>query len=251
MFTPGQRDQLRETLIEAARSDERVTGAALTGSAAMGAEDAWSDIDLALGIAGRADASQVMADWTRSMYRDHGAVHHFDVVRGATVFRVFLLGSTLQVDIAFWPEAEFGPIAPSFRLMFGTPAEPGRAAEPAAAELIGLGWLYALHARSSINRGRAWQAEYMISGIRDQALALACVRHRLPAAQGRGIDRLPPEVTEPIAGALVRSLAASELSRAFTAACEGLLAEASLADTALASRLAGPVTELTRATWQA
>lgn len=249
VFTPSQRDQLRETLIQAARSDERVTGAALTGSAAVNAEDEWSDIDLALGIADWADAGQVLADWTGLMYRDHGAVHHLDVMRGATVFRVFLLGSTLQVDIAFWPEAKFGPTAPTFRLIFGTPAEPERGAEPAAAELIGLGWLYALHARSSVARGRAWQAEYMISGIRDHVLALACVRHRLPAVQGRGIDRLPPEVTAPVAAVLVRSPDGSELCRAFTAACEALLAEAALADPALASRLAGPVAELTLVTW--
>jgi hypothetical protein len=33
-----------------------------------------------------------------------------------------------------------------------------------------MGWLYALHARSSIARGRVWQAEYMISWV-DAGLA--------------------------------------------------------------------------------
>jgi hypothetical protein len=31
-----------------------------------------------------------------------------DVVFERTVFRVFLLENTLQVDLAFWPEADFG-----------------------------------------------------------------------------------------------------------------------------------------------
>jgi hypothetical protein len=247
VFTPEERDQLRQTLIQAARSDGRVTGAALTGSAARNAEDEWSDIDIALGVDSRADLRQVIADWTGLMYRSHSALHHLDVTSGATVYRVFLLGSTLQVDIAFGPEADFGPVSPSFRLIFGSAAERDYASDPGAAELIGLGWLYALHARSSIARGRPWQAEYMISGVRDQVLALACVRHGLPAAQGRGIDRLPPEVTAPVADGLVRSLHTSELSRAFSAAADALLAEAGLADAELARRLTGPLRELTRA----
>jgi hypothetical protein len=167
----------------------------------------------------------VLADWTGLMYRQHGALHHMDVLSGATVYRVFLLASTLQVDIAFAPEAEFGAILPTFRLIFGPAVDRAPAPAPGVAELIGLDWLYALHARSSIARGRAWQAEYMISGVRDHMLALACLRHGLPAVQGRGMDRLPPGATAAIAGALVRSLDLAELGRAFLAAAETLPAE--------------------------
>src|SRR5262249_31456028 len=150
MFTPEERAQLRDGLIAATRADTRITGAALTGSAAAGAEDRWSDIDLALAVAASADPGRLVADWTDRVYREGGAVHHLDVYRGATLFGVFLLGSTLQVDIAFWKEAEFGAYGPTFRLLFGT-ANPPRERPPLdAAGLIGMGWLYALHARSSI-----------------------------------------------------------------------------------------------------
>jgi len=50
VFTPEDRGRLRAVLIAAARADERLSGTALTGSAALDAEDRWSDIDLALGI---------------------------------------------------------------------------------------------------------------------------------------------------------------------------------------------------------
>ena len=173
-------------------SSKRVPIRAAFLLAALGAEDRWSDIDLALGLAADADLGEVMADWTQVMYRDHGAVDHLDIAPRATVYRVFLLASTLQVDLAFSPAAEFGAIAPTFRLIFGTPAERPQSPPPGAAELVGMGWVYALHARSSIARGRAWQAEYMISGVRDHVLALACLRHGVPAVQGRGMDRLPP-----------------------------------------------------------
>ena len=245
MFTPEDRARLRDALIAAARADPRITGAALTGSASVGAEDRWSDIDLALSVAGGADAGRVVADWTERMYRDGGAVHHLDVYLGDTLFRVFLLANTLQVDLAFWPEAQFGAIGPTFRLLFGTANERPFRPPPAAAGLIGMGWLYALHARSSIARGRAWQAEYMVSGMRDQVLALACLRHGVPAVEGRGIDRLPPEATAAVAAGLVRSLDAAELRRAFGVVSEALLAEVGRADAGLAGRLSAPLKELT------
>lgn len=223
VFSIEDRERLREELVSLARADARVSGAALTGSAALGREDRWSDIDLALCIADEADRAQVIADWSDRMYDEHAAVHHLDVSRGETVYRVFLLGSTLQVDISFWSPAEFGATGPSFRLLFGTGAKARSAAVPTAGELIGMAWLYALHARSSIARGRVWQAEYMISGVRDQVLALACLRHGVPAVQGRGMDSLPREATAGIAQALVRSLDILELRRAFDAVTEALL----------------------------
>jgi hypothetical protein len=108
-----------------------------------------------------------------------------------------------------------------------------------------MGWLYALHARSSIARGRVWQAEYMISGVRDQVLALACLRHGVPAVQARGIDSLPGEATATVTDSLVRSLDPAELRRAFVAVTDALVAEIERADAGLASRLATPLRELT------
>jgi hypothetical protein len=104
--------------------------------------------------------------------------------------------------------------------------------------------LYALHARSSIARGRAWQAEYMISGLRDHVLALACLRHGVPAVQARGIDSLPPETTAAVAGALVRSLDGAELKRAFTVVTDALILEIERVDAGLADRLAATLRDL-------
>ena len=245
MFGIEERQRLKDVLISAAQLDEQISAAALTGSAASGTEDRWSDIDLALGLVPEADLALVLGAWTKAMYRDHGAVHHTDLRRGGTIYRVFLLANTQQVDIAFSPAAEFGAIGPSFRLLFGTAQEQKQAWDPAAVDLVGMGWLYALHARSSIARGKVWQAEYMISGVRDHVLALACLRHGVPASQGRGMDQLPPAITTPLAAALVRSLDAAELTRAFRAAVEALLTEIREVEPDLATRLTDPLMQLT------
>ena len=244
MFSAEDRERLRDELVSGARADARISAAALIGSSALGREDRWSDIDLALCLASDADRTQAIADWTDRMYSEHAAVHHLDVTRGETIYRVFLLSGTMQVDVSFWAQAQFGAIGPNFRLLFGTAARPLTAAAPTTVELVGMGWLYALHARSSIARGRAWQAEYMISAMRDQVLAMACLRHGVTAVQGRGMDDLPPEVTVAVALALVRSLDIPELKRAFAAITQALLDETERTDPGLAERLTKPLREL-------
>jgi len=245
MFTPEERDRLCSELLEHASGDQRITGAAITGSAAEGREDRWSDIDLAFGVIDADDMPDVLADWTAHMYHRHLALHHLDVISGAWVYRVFLLPSTLQVDLAFVPATEFRALAPTFRLIFGKANDPGHMPPPRAEDIIGFSWLYALHARSCIARGKLWQAEYMISSIRDNALALSCIRYSLPAAHGRGMDLLPSTVTVQFEASLVRQLDTAELSRAFRVVVRGLLSETRSVDEGLAERLQGALTRLT------
>jgi hypothetical protein len=237
MFTSDQRARVRSDLLEYATHDQRISGAAITGSAAVNGEDKWSDIDLAFGLADPADQPGVLSDWTSYMYEKHLALHHLDVVAGSWLYRVFLLPGTLQVDLAFVQATEFRPLAPTFRLIFGRANEPLTFPPPTPSDIIGLGWLYALHARSCIARMRLWQAEYMVSGVRDHALALACIRHGLPAVHGRGIDRLPREVTAQFEAALVQQMNTAELSRAFQVAVKGFRAEVEAADEKLGERL--------------
>jgi hypothetical protein len=245
MFTTEERARLRSDLLEYAASDRRISGAAITGSAAAGREDRWSDIDLAFGVGNAVELPTVLADWTAHMYHQHAALHHLDVKSGAWIYRVFLLASTLQVDLAFVPATEFRALAPTFRLVSGEASESRHVPPPPPEDIIGLGWLYALHARSCIARRNLWQAEYMISGVRDNALALACVRHGLPAAHGRGMDLLPSGVTAQFEGSLVRQLDTAELSRAFRVVIHGLLSEIRSVDEELAGRLHEALTHLT------
>lgn len=159
---------------------------------------------------------------------------------GTWLYRVFLLTDGLQVDLAFAPQRDFGAKAPTFRLLFGAAPERPYAEAPAVELLIGWAWLHALHVRSALARGKLWQAEYMVSAVRDAVLAAACRRLGLPAAEGRGMDQLPIAVTEPLRAALVTRLDAQEIERAFAVVVERVIDEARHADASLAARL-GPV----------
>jgi hypothetical protein len=237
MFTPEERARLRSELLTRASADGRISGAAITGSSAAEREDRWSDIDLAFGVAESADVPNVLSDWTAHMYARHGAVHQVDMKAGSWIYRVFLLASTLQVDLAFVPAAEFRALAPTFRLVFGTAEEPRPLPSPVPADIIGMSWLYALHARSCIARRKLWQGEYMISAVRDHALTLACLRHGLPAAYGRGFDQLPAAVTASFEHSFARKLDSNELTRAFRVTMAGLLREIQQSEPQLAGKL--------------
>ena len=244
MFMPDERERLRVQLVAAAREDGRITGAAHLGSAAIGQQDAWSDIDLALCLAPEASFEDVLRDWTARLYGDLGAVAHLDVRRREILYRVFLLGNTLQIDVSFWPAEEFRAVGPKFKLIFGTANETRTAPEPEAKDLADMGWLYALHVRSAIARKRWLQAEYMLSGMRNEMLALACRRHGLVAVQGRGLDELPRDFQTRVARCFLQSLEEAELRRAFAETTEALLEEIGYADPEMADRVQGPLREI-------
>lgn len=244
MFTEAGRDRLLERLLTRARQDRRIIGAAITGSAAGGGADRWSDIDLYFGVAAEAGLDEVLADWSSFMYQDLGALHHFDLHAGAAVYRAFLLPDCLEVDLAFAPASAFGARGPQFRAVFGEPKKLPFASGPDRDYVIGLAWHHVLHARISIERGRAWQAEYWISGVRDHALTLACLRHDLPAVYAKGTHALPVELATSFADALVRSLDPPELRRALAAATALLLREVRAVDRPVADKLAQPLSDL-------
>jgi len=228
---------VRHRVLELARTDPRVTAGALTGSTAFGAGDDWSDIDVAFGIADGITPEAVLHDWTQVLDREFSVLDHFDLRSGSSIYRVFLLPGGLEVDVAVTPGEEFGARGPHFRALFGPTHQLEPTPQPSASSLIGLSWHHVLHARSCIERHKPWQAEYWISGIRDHALALACLRLGENAVYGRGIDRLPAAVTDPLAGALVHSLNESELRRAFAVATTCLLGELEERDPKLCARL--------------
>ncbi|WP_205708419.1 nucleotidyltransferase domain-containing protein [Kineococcus siccus] len=246
MFTTDERTRLRRHLVARAEADPQVLAAAVVGSAARDREDRWSDIDLAFSVGPGRRPEDVADDWTGHLYADHHAVAHVDVWSGAALYRVFLLQNTLQVDLSFWPAEAFSPVGGPFRLLFGDagPAVPATPRDTGA--LLGTTWLYALHARSSIARGRALQALHMLNGMRDQLVVLACVRAGLPADQGRGVDDLPADLRRRLTSTVARRLDAPELTRSFRELADLLVEEAAIADPGAAAVLAPVVTEMVR-----
>ena len=117
--------------------------------------------------------------------------------------------------------------------------------------LIGTAWLYALHVRSSLARGRVWQADLLLHRLREQVVMLACLRHGLPTRDGRGVDLLPVGYRRSLGTTFVSSIQPADLVEAFEAAVELLLAEVRPADAAPADRLAASLATMVATTGRA
>lgn len=115
MFSVAQREALLEQLVATSRGDPSVTAAAVVGSGAVGTEDEYSDIDLALRLTPGAVVRDVAESWTERLYREHHAAHHLDIWSNGALYRVFLLKNSLQVDLSFWPNEEFRATGPNFK----------------------------------------------------------------------------------------------------------------------------------------
>lgn len=248
MFSLEQRQRVHDRLVEMAREDPRVIAAAVVGSRAAGGRDRWSDVDLTFGIAPGVGVAEVLSDWTRSFGREFDAAHLFDLPFRSSIYRVFLLPGSLQVDISFTPGDQFGALGPKFDLLFGDAVERAPIPPASAENLLGVGVHHAVRARFCIERGHVWQSEYWISGARDHVLALACLRHGLESAHARGCDRLPDEVAAALRDALVCSFDRAELMRALGCAIDGLIRESTeLGEPG--ARMVRPLRELLREDW--
>ncbi len=244
MFSRDEREHIRSALVRAAQADSNITGAAHLGSAAADRLDDWSDIDLALCLSHDSAVDDVIASWTARLYENHGAVSHCDVRRGETLYRVFLLRNTLQVDLSFWPADRFRATGPKFKLLFGIANKPQPSLIDSAAELTGLAWLYGLHVRSSIARHRLLQAEYMLSNMRNRVIALACLREGLSTSEGRGFDDLSGDQRSRFGECYPSSLTPEELQRAFRRTMSALLDEIRLHDGNLAEQIGLTLAEI-------
>jgi predicted nucleotidyltransferase len=241
LFEPTDRERIRGELLAAAADDPGIVGAALVGSAARGTEDRWSDVDLALQLARDADEPRLVERWTRMMRDRYGVADTLDIFAAQGVrYRVFLLPTSLQVDVSFWPHDLFRETEPGFALQFGTPAEPTRPGVPDVRRMVGMGWLFALHARSALARGKAWQAVGMLDHLREELIALQCVRAGLDPWHGRDVDRLDAASLRRLEDARAASVRLDELDRSRHALLALFQAEVRRHDAALADALAPP-----------
>jgi hypothetical protein len=85
----------------------------------------------------------------------------------------------------------------------------------------------------------------MLDGMRDQIIALACVRAGLPPHEGRGVDRLPQRFLDTLASTRARETDIEELRRGLIAMTAMFLDQVTTDDADLAAKLRDPIRSLT------
>ena len=123
MFSVAYRDQVRDFVLQLARSDRRILAGAVVGSLALSEGDRWSDLDLTFAVADVTPLAEVLEAWTRRLTDKFGAIQLFDLPSGPSFYRVFFLPGCLQFDLSFTPASKFGATGPKFKLLFGSSVE--------------------------------------------------------------------------------------------------------------------------------
>lgn len=216
MFSVDQRDALRQEVIERAKQDVHVNGCALLGSAARDEQDAWSDIDIALQLEKGHEVEDVANRWTTWLGTIATVADTLTIHASGAMYQVFLFNNSMQLDLSFWPPDTLRSTGGRIRPVFGTVQAPEvRRADPQS--YVRMGWLYALHARSAIARRRAWQADMMLTELRNQVIALACHRMGLDPAEGRDAHLLPVELSDRLVASRASTVDAIEQGRSLQA----------------------------------
>lgn len=247
MFSIDDRARLRDELIQRARDDDRVVAAASIGSAARGAEDEWSDIDLALSVSPSWSIDTVADDWTSWFGSRLVVADTFDVRAGGGLYRVFLGVNSLQIDLSFFSPQQFGAKNEEpMTLLFGdaNPAEP--APDFDWRSVARMGWLYALHARSAIGRNRLLQADMMLADLRNGIIAVASARLGGNSSHGRAAHTLPAELAAALIDSRPRDVSPTELGRSLLATCDVFLDEVGRNDASYAETLRPALAVLTQ-----
>jgi predicted nucleotidyltransferase len=227
LYTPEERDEVAERLLDLLSADERVARAELSGSGAHGYDDRWSDVDLVVTVREGVDQLGVADDWIPRVYEALPVVHHFAVSFGEEHVRGFLLENLLEVDVGFRPAQ----------------VSEGDWPGPDADSEAGFAWHDVLHAAVALARGRRWRAQYYVGVLRWRTLALATARLGVQLDEYKDVDELPTELLRALEETLPRSLDPEELRRAVWAATSAFLDELRIARPELADRLTRPLEE--------
>ena len=94
-----------------------------------------------------------------------------------------------------------------------------------AGEIFGWGVIYAVYARTCIERGRVWQAEHYVGAVRDHALSLACLRQGLPTVQARAYDDLSAQTLARFQNAHISTVEPGALRSALAGSVLALMRE--------------------------
>ena len=97
-----------------------------------------------------------------------------------------MLPACLQVDLSVTPAAEFAARSPRFRLVFGSATEAPPAPQPDSREIFGWAVHEAIQAQFRVERGRLWQAEFLIAHRRYSAQQIAKIWGLENGCGGRG-----------------------------------------------------------------
>lgn len=238
-YTPQERQQTLDRLLDALRADKRLAGVLIVGSGAVGFTDDYSDIDLAVVVEQAEDVKSAFDDWGTTIADLFGILIFVPTQRAPNVFLyAMLLSGFLELDISFqclddlvarrprWRVAwdRTGCIADRMDTSWKAKVEPDFAA--IFRQYMEGTWHYVNHIGLSVARGQLWRAMSDLELIRTRVIELAGLRNGHNTRRFREIDRLSPELLIALGKTLVQNTEPNEILRALRVVVELFINEA-------------------------
>lgn len=230
LFTPQQRQHTLDRLLAALETDPRITGVIIVGSGAVGFEDDYSDIDLAVVVGAEADLTPVFREWKGRVEELFDVLHYFETIYSPrSLLHGFLLQGFLEVDLGFVCLADLSARRARWKVAFdrsGTIEDVMRTSwkqrpQPDVQALylkrLNSIWYYITHTAVALERGRPWMALRHLEEIRNRTIELAGLREGLETRHLRQEDHMPAGLLDELAQTLA-SVASSDIARALRVA---------------------------------
>lgn len=243
MLDVDRRRDVRRRLLGRAREDDRIVGAAVTGSGARHAEG-WSDVDLFFGVddvvrwptCSGTGASSSMASWVHcTTSTSTRAVPCTEPSSCGSHWRS-TSASLLPADSVPWVT---GGSRSCSATRWSSSRAPSTRHTPSAWPGTTCCTLGSASSVTPAGRRSTGSAPSATRSLPWRAIAWATRR-----SHAKGVDLLPAAVTAPVEATLVRSLDRSELIRALQAVTRVLLTELTATDPAIAVTLERPLLDM-------
>jgi predicted nucleotidyltransferase len=251
LFTPDERQAVLEQMLAALQTDDRIAGVIVVGSGAVGFEDEYSDIDLAVVVHQARDVRSVYDHWRAQFKTLLPVRHEFEAPRGPNILLFgLLLDHFLEIDASFqclddltarrarWRVAfdRSGQITPIMQASWDARETPD--IQATYLRWVKSIWYYITHVAIHVERGHLWRAVLDLEDLRHRAVVLAGLRHSVETEHYREVHRLPPDFLAGLEHTLVTHLDEIEIMRALRAAVDCFFTEAKALDLLLGLDLA-------------
>ena len=240
-YTPEERQQILDALLDALKGDGCITGVLVVGSAAVGFQDDYSDIDLSVVMATEADVEPVFRDWDGKIQALFPVVTRFETHYGPNSFLYgFLLDSLLELDIGFLCLNNLVARRPYWQIVFDrsgqiqTIMEASLVSKPTTLksarcqQSLESIWHYIMHCAICLRREQNWRAVYYLDMVRQQTIELAGLRLGLETKNYRQVDQFPADLLLSWQQSLPSDLSPGKIMRALQTAVQCFFDEAAI-----------------------
>lgn len=230
-FTPNERKEALNRLLEELDADPVVAGVMYAGSTSEGFRDEYSDIDLIV-ISRPEDFDSVVRNWVNRIESMFPVISRFHAKEhGHKVVYCFLLEGFLELDVLFESLSTLSA-RDRWKIAFDRTEKVGQILESShrEPEVPPLGayyrvsvdsiWYHVTHTVTALYRGHLWKALYEVDQVRSRTLSLFGLIRGLNTDDYAEVDRLPAEILQAMEKTLVPEMTREGIFRALHVALD-------------------------------